>query len=493
MPDPNLSINEGAILYYKYTVNTTNLDWAQFKVLLDHYHISCDKAFKDLSEDEVDIILNGSKEIIDYTLTSSSGNTNKKHGFIEGVKTRIERLYNETSSEFNRQYYAKFLKDTICTTCNGARLNESILNVFIDNKSIYDVCLLTLDKLYQWINDLKSKLSENQLNIASLILNEIINRTKFLLDVGLEYLTLARYAMSLSGGEAQRIRLATQIGSKLSGVLYVLDEPSIGLHQRDSAKLIASLKEMRDLGNTLIVVEHDEEMIKAADYIVDVGPKAGIHGGEIVAEGSLKDIEENENSLTGDYLSGRKEIKVPNSRRKGNGKFIELKGYDSVEVADRLTALIQEYYPTRVFLDLGNSGAGVYDILAARGYSEIVKGVNFGGKAIKSDRYFNKRAEMYGEACHWLSSNLPVQIPNDDDFLNELFAVRLGNDEYGRLKLEKKEIIREELGRSPDKADAFVLTFAEPVYDRGKPKCFGNGNLTWEELFRDAQRRDDSW
>ena len=326
VPDPNLSINEGAILYYKYTVNTTNLDWAQFKVLLDHYHISCDKAFKDLSEDEVDIILNGSKEIIDYTLTSSSGNTNKKHGFIEGVKTRIERLYNETSSEFNRQYYAKFLKDTICTTCNGARLNESILNVFIDNKSIYDVCLLTLDKLYQWINDLKSKLSENQLNIASLILNEIINRTKFLLDVGLEYLTLARYAMSLSGGEAQRIRLATQIGSKLSGVLYVLDEPSIGLHQRDSAKLIASLKEMRDLGNTLIVVEHDEEMIKAADYIVDVGPKAGIHGGEIVAEGSLKDIEENENSLTGDYLSGRKEIKVPNSRRKGNGKFIELKG-----------------------------------------------------------------------------------------------------------------------------------------------------------------------
>lgn len=174
-------------------------------------------------------------------------------------------------------------------------------------------------------------------------------------------------------------------------------------------------------------------------------------------------------------------------------KFIELKGYDSVEVADRLTALIQEYYPTRVFLDLGNSGAGVYDILAARGYSEIVKGVNFGGKAIKSDRYFNKRAEMYGEACRWLSSNLPVQIPNDDDFLNELFAVRLGNDEYGRLKLEKKEIIREELGRSPDKADAFVLTFAEPVYDRGKPKCFGNGNLTWEELFRDAERRDDSW
>lgn len=326
VPDPNLSINEGAILYYKYTVNTTNLDWAQFKVLLDYYHISCDKPFKDLSEDEVDIILNGSKEIIDYSLTSSSGNTNKKHGFIEGIKTRIERLYNETSSEFNRQYYAKFLKDTICTTCNGARLNESVLNVFIDNKSIYDACLLTLDKLYQWINDLKSKLSENQINIASLILNEITNRTKFLLDVGLEYLTLARYAMSLSGGEAQRIRLATQIGSKLSGVLYVLDEPSIGLHQRDSAKLIASLKEMRDLGNTLIVVEHDEEMIKAADYIVDVGPKAGIHGGEIVAKGSLKDIEENKNSLTGDYLSGRKEIKVPTFRRKGNGKFIELKG-----------------------------------------------------------------------------------------------------------------------------------------------------------------------
>lgn len=172
-------------------------------------------------------------------------------------------------------------------------------------------------------------------------------------------------------------------------------------------------------------------------------------------------------------------------------KFQEMRGYDTVEVADRLTAVIREEQPARVFLDLGNSGAGVYDILMARGLAEIVRGVNFGGKAIKSDRYFNKRAEMYGEACNWFNGELPVQIPDDEEFVNELFAVKLGDDEYGRLKLEKKDVVREALGRSPDKADAFVLTFAEPVYDLGRPRMYGNGNLSFEDLFADSARGGD--
>ncbi len=326
VPDQNLSIDEGAIIYYKNTVNTTNLDWLGFKALLNHYKIPTDIPFKDYNADQIDIILNGSRESISYSLTSVSGNVMKRNGHIEGIKERIERLYNETTSEFNRQYYARFLKDRICSECNGARLNKEVLSVLIDGKNIYDVCCLTLDKLHDWTLSLKEKLTEYELNIANLVINEILNRSQFLIDVGLEYLTLSRYAMTLSGGEAQRIRLATQIGSKLSGVLYVLDEPSIGLHQRDSARLIASLKEMRDLGNTLIVVEHDDEMIKAADYIVDIGPGAGVHGGEVVCSGPLKEVEENLNSITGAYLSGRKKILVPKKRRKGNGKFVELKG-----------------------------------------------------------------------------------------------------------------------------------------------------------------------
>lgn len=326
VPDKRLSISEGAILYYKNIVNTSNLDWQNFKYLLDYYHIDINKPFFELTKEEIDIILNGSKQDLSYSITSSSGNTSYKKGHIEGVKERIERLYQETTSEFNREYYSKFLKDNICQTCGGARLNEEVLSVLIDGKNIYELTCLTIDKLHSFIIDLKSKLTPTELSISTLVINEIISRTEFLLNVGLEYLTLSRYSMTLSGGEAQRIRLATQIGSKLSGVLYVLDEPSIGLHQKDSEKLIASLKEMRDLGNTLIVVEHDEEMIRSADYIVDIGPKAGEHGGEVVGKGSIKDIISSPNSITGKYLSHQEFIRVPSFRRKGNGKFIELKG-----------------------------------------------------------------------------------------------------------------------------------------------------------------------
>jgi len=225
-----------------------------------------------------------------------------------------------------REYYEIFMSDHECTTCHGQRLNEAALSVRIDGKNIYEVSAMQLKELRDWAKALPSKLSDNDREIADLVLKEVVNRTSFLCDVGLEYLTLTRLAMTLSGGESQRIRLATQIGSKLTGVLYVMDEPSIGLHSRDSEKLIKTMKEMRDIGNTLIVVEHDEEMIRSADYIVDIGPGAGIHGGEVVVAGSLKEVENCKNSITGAYLSEREYIPIPKTRRKGNGNFIKIKG-----------------------------------------------------------------------------------------------------------------------------------------------------------------------
>ncbi len=323
---PDLSINAGAIEYYKHMVGSQNLEWQEFTLLCKLYNIPMNVPFKELTEEQKHIIFYGSPDVHKYALKSSSGNINNRIGYIEGIKNRIERLYAETSSDWMREYYVKFLHDTECTTCHGSRLNKEALAVLIDNKNIYEVSTLQIKDLRDWILQLPAKLTQNQNDIARLVLKEIENRTTFLCDVGLEYLTLSRMAMTLSGGESQRIRLATQIGSKLTGILYVLDEPSIGLHQRDSEKLVKTLREMRDLGNTLIVVEHDEEMIRSADHIVDIGPGAGIHGGKVVASGSVADIEKNPDSITGQYLSHKKFISIPSKRKKGNGKFIEIRG-----------------------------------------------------------------------------------------------------------------------------------------------------------------------
>ena len=326
VPDQSKTIAGGAIRYLNGIVNTTNIEWKEFEYLCNTYSIPLDVPFADLSKKQKDIILYGSPDRLDYVLTSSSGNKMNRHGKIEGIKTRIERLYRETSSDWMRQYYESFMRDSICTTCHGARLNQAALSVKVNGLNIYEATCLSLERFLSWIDEVPSTLDEEGKQIASLIIKELRNRAQFLVDVGLEYLTLSRYAMTLSGGESQRIRLATQIGSRLSGVLYVLDEPSIGLHQRDNDKLIATLKEMRDLGNTLIVVEHDEDTMRAADYLVDVGPGAGIHGGEVVASGSLSDIESCPRSVTGAYLSGKKRIEVPSTRRKGNGKKLTILG-----------------------------------------------------------------------------------------------------------------------------------------------------------------------
>ena len=318
-----LSINDGAIVAINIDDNT-NITYTELKATCDFYNIDMNKPINKLKREELDIILYGSKDIIEFNYVSKTGNTRKTKNYYEGIITNLERRYMETKSTWIREWIEGFMTESVCPTCNGARLSESVLAVKIGKKNIYEVTQFSIVDLYEFLNNLK--LNKEQQEIASTIIKEISSRLEFLINVGLEYLTLNRSAGTLSGGEAQRIRLATQIGSRLTGVLYVLDEPSIGLHQRDNQRLINSMLEMRDLGNTLIVVEHDTDTMLQADYLVDIGPGAGLHGGNVVAEGTPEEVMKNKNSLTGKYLTGEEKIEVPKERRKGNKKFLELKG-----------------------------------------------------------------------------------------------------------------------------------------------------------------------
>lgn len=324
IPDRTKSIRQGGIVYYKNIVNTENLEWQKFAALLNYYDISIDKPIKDFTKKELDIVLYGSKDLISYKLESRSGNVMKKTEFIEGVCTLIERRYMETSSQMSREWYATFLAEAPCLTCGGRRLNEQALSVRVGGINIYEWTTMSVRQAAVFMEELT--LTKQEEEIAKLIVKEIRERLSFLNNVGLGYLTLDRLAGTLSGGEAQRIRLATQIGSHLSGVLYVLDEPSIGLHQRDNDRLINTLKDMRDLGNSLIVVEHDEDTMRASDYIIDIGPGAGIHGGQVVSAGTPEEVMADPNSITGQYLSGKMKIEVPSERRKGNKKKLEVIG-----------------------------------------------------------------------------------------------------------------------------------------------------------------------
>ncbi len=324
IPDFNLSIADGGIKYLKNMVFTEDIEWQLFKKLCDYYKIDIYKPLKEYTDNELDLIFHGSTEPISYQITTSGGATYKKNQMIEGIVDLIERRYFETKSTFMKEYYSSYMKEVTCNTCFGKRLNDKILSVRIGDKNIYEFTENSITKALDFIESLK--LSDTDKKIGNLVFKEIKTRLSFLKNVGLDYLTLNRKAGSLSGGEAQRIRLATQIGSRLTGVLYVLDEPSIGLHESDNAKLISSLKEMRDLGNTLIVVEHDEEIMKEADYILDIGKYAGVHGGSVIAEGTVEDIKNNKDSLTGAYLSGRLKIEVPSSRRPKTDDFITIHG-----------------------------------------------------------------------------------------------------------------------------------------------------------------------
>ncbi len=326
IPNKKLSINEGAIdkMPGISSKNNDSLSWQEFICLMNHYQIPLNVAIEDLTTKQINIIKYGSSEEIEYSIKSKDGRNHLRKNQIEGLVTKLGRLFLETNSEEMRQWYSRFMSDTLCDKCKGCRLNEYALAVKVNNLNIHEFSALSIEEEYNLICNLQ--LTEEENEIAKMIIHELESRLGFLKNVGLEYLSLTRTAETLSGGEAQRIRLATQIGSKLTGILYVLDEPSIGLHQSDNTKLINVLKKMVEIGNTLIVVEHDEETILAADYIVDIGPLAGDKGGEVVAFGTVEDIMKNKQSITGKYLSKKLEIKVPKFRRKGNGYNIEIIG-----------------------------------------------------------------------------------------------------------------------------------------------------------------------
>ncbi len=328
IPDRKLSIRQGAIKAFGWSCkDNTSIAGMYFDALGKKYGFTLDTPVEDMSYEAYNAILygtNGEKMKMERN-TSYGGGT--YYTDFEGVVNNLQRRYNESSSEISRREIETLMTTTKCKECSGARLSKEALSVTVGNKNIHEICSLSISECLEFVRKLPESLSERERTIAKLILKEITERLYFLESVGLNYLTLARQSGSLSGGESQRIRLATQIGSSLVGVLYILDEPSIGLHQRDNNKLIATLKHLRDIGNTLIVVEHDEDTMKQADFVVDIGPGAGIHGGEVVCCGTVEDIMNCKDSITGQYLSGTKKIPVPEERRKGNGKFIKI--YDA--------------------------------------------------------------------------------------------------------------------------------------------------------------------
>ena len=325
IPNKNLSFNEGAVKASSwYSINIDgSIANTYLKALSAKYGFSMDTPIKDLSPEIMDIILYGSDEEIELNYKKSKFEGKLVNKF-EGIITNLKRRYTETNSDWVKTEFEGLMTDKPCQTCKGARLRPEVLSVKVGGKNIKEFTDMSVTDELEFIKNLK--LTEKEKTIANEIIKELNARLSFLKTVGLEYLTLSRAAGTLSGGEAQRIRLATQIGSGLTGVLYILDEPSIGLHQKDNSKLIEALKGLRDLGNTLIVVEHDEETMLSADYIVDIGPGAGVHGGEVVAAGTIDDIMKSERSITGQYLSGRKKIEVPEKRLPGNGGFLHIKG-----------------------------------------------------------------------------------------------------------------------------------------------------------------------
>lgn len=322
-PDKNKTIREGAIHAGGWMLDSNATNLMYVTALAKHYGFSLDVPVKDLPQEAYNLIMygNGGEAIdLEYNTRTFAGSYKMKW---EGFVNNLQRRYNQTSSEGVKWDIERYMRTSDCPVCKGRRLKKEALAVTVGGKNIAEVCEMPVEKLYRFVEELE--LTATQHAIADVILKEIKSRINFLVNVGLDYLTLSRSAATLSGGESQRIRLATQIGSALSGVLYILDEPSIGLHQRDNEKLLASLKGLRDLGNTLVVVEHDEDTMRAADYLVDVGPRAGVHGGEIVACGSIEDIMNEPRSITGDFLAGRRKIEIPPYRKQADGRRLVVK------------------------------------------------------------------------------------------------------------------------------------------------------------------------
>ncbi|EJD8436589.1 excinuclease ABC subunit UvrA [Staphylococcus pseudintermedius] len=369
VPDKDKTLNEGAILPWEPT--SSDFYPSMLKRVCEVYKINMDKPFKKLTERQRNIILYGSgdKEI-EFTFKSKFGQERKRTMPFEGVVPNIERRYHESPSEYVREMMQKYMGEQVCETCHGQRLSREALSVYVAGKNVGEVVEQSIKEALTYYENIE--LTEQDAQIAHLILKEITSRLAFLNNVGLDYLTLNRSSGTLSGGEAQRIRLATQIGSRLSGVLYVLDEPSIGLHQRDNDRLIHTLQEMRGLGNTLIVVEHDEDTMIAADYLVDIGPGAGEHGGEVVASGTPKQVMRNAKSLTGQYLSGKKFIPVPEHRRPVTDRKISVKGARSNNLKN-----VDVDFPLSVMnVVTGVSGSGKSSLVNEVLYKSLAKAIN---------------------------------------------------------------------------------------------------------------------
>ncbi len=351
VPDHELSLNEGAILPWSKSKHRDNYYGQMLRAVADHYGFSMDTPFHDLPQKYQEIILYGSPDKIEFVFQRKN-RLHRVNRYFEGVVRRMERIYMETKSNYMRSYMGHFMSDRKCPACDGTRLKPESRSVTVGDKNIPEVVEMPIKHSYEFFESLK--LSQRDQYIGHEVLKEIKERLKFLKDVGLDYITLDRSSGSLSGGEAQRIRLATQIGSRLVGVLYILDEPSIGLHQRDNHQLIETLKKLRDIGNTLIVVEHDEDTILSADYVVDIGPGAGEHGGWITATGTPQEIMENPDSITGHYLSRQESIPLPVNRMPPNGNYLTVKGAREHNLKN-----IDVKFPMGVFTCItGVSGSG---------------------------------------------------------------------------------------------------------------------------------------
>ena len=325
IPEQDKSINDGCLSNIFSTMEHTSYYWQVLRALAEMYDADLDTPYSQLPKKFKNVLLYGTGEKkLEYTYTSRSGTVQQRSHTFEGLVNNLERRYLETQSEWIKEKMNKFMRISPCPECKGQKLRPELLAVTISGKNIMEFCDMSISEAMEFVETMD--ISEQHRKIAAEIIKEIRGRLNFLANVGLDYLTLSRAAATLSGGESQRIRLATQIGSGLVGVLYILDEPSIGLHQKDNEKLLEALRRLTDIGNTLVVVEHDEDTMYAADHIVDIGPGAGIHGGELVAQGTVEDIKKCSRSITGQYLSGAKKIEVPSSRREGNGQFIEIKG-----------------------------------------------------------------------------------------------------------------------------------------------------------------------
>ena len=423
IPDKNKTLYDGVKAFGASTMKKSEtMAKMYFESIGKHYGVNINQPIKKLPREFLEKILYGTgTEEIDFKFESSAGIRKFKTPF-EGVIPTLERRHSETKSQGMRDFYEMYMSNSPCHTCNGARLKKESLSVKVGDKNIKELTDMPINEIKEYINSLS--LTKKEEMIANQIFKELNKRLQFLIDVGLEYLTLSRSAGSLSGGEAQRIRLATQIGSSLTGVLYILDEPSIGLHQRDNDKLIATLKKLRDLGNTVLVVEHDEDTMYAADQIIDIGPGPGVHGGNVIAQGTAEEIKKITDSITGQYLSGRKKIAVPKKRRKFNGKYIEVKGATQNNLKN-----INVKFPLGVFNCItGVSGSGKSTLIDEVLYKSIAKEINNSHekpgkcKEIKGIENIDKIINIDQSPIGRTPRSNPATYTGVFDFIRDIFA-----------------------------------------------------------------------